>query len=81
VHCDAKLQSVLRKAIETQNIPVHTLFSGAGHDAMAMADICPVAMLFMRCDKGISHHPSEAIDTPDVAVSLAVLSHTLQNLS
>ncbi|AWX99377.1 allantoate amidohydrolase [Marinomonas primoryensis] len=81
VHCDAKLQSVLRKAIETQNIPVHTLFSGAGHDAMAMADICPVAMLFMRCDKGISHHPAEAIDTPDVAVSLAVLSHTLQNLS
>jgi allantoate deiminase len=81
VHCDAKLQSVLRKAIETQNIPVHTLFSGAGHDAMAMADICPVAMLFIRCDKGISHHPAEAIDTPDVAVSLAVLSHTLQNLS
>jgi allantoate deiminase len=81
VHCDGKLQSVLRKAIKTQNIPVHTLFSGAGHDAMAMADICPVAMLFIRCDKGISHHPAEAIDTPDVAVSLAVLSHTLQNLS
>jgi allantoate deiminase len=80
VHCDAKLQSVLRNAIETQNIPVHTLFSGAGHDAMAMADICPVAMLFMRCEKGISHHPAEAIDTPDVAVALEVLDHVIKNL-
>lgn len=81
VHCDAKLQSVLRNAIQTQNIPVHTLFSGAGHDAMAIADICPVAMLFMRCEKGISHHPAEAIDTPDVAVTLAVLHEALQNLA
>ncbi|MBM6550805.1 allantoate amidohydrolase [Marinomonas ostreistagni] len=80
VHCDAKLQSVLRDAIAAQNIDVHTLFSGAGHDAMAIADICPVAMLFMRCDKGISHHPAEAIMTEDVVATLAVLSHTLQSL-
>ena len=80
VHCDKALQSVLRDAIAAQNITAHTLFSGAGHDAMAIADICPVAMLFMRCDKGISHHPAEAIETSDVAVTLAVLSHTLQNL-
>lgn len=80
VHCDSRLQSVLRDAVEMQNIPVHTLFSGAGHDAMAMANICPVAMLFMRCEKGISHHPAEAIETHDVAVSLAVLNQTLQSL-
>lgn len=80
VHCDTELQSVLRDAIAAQNIDVHTLFSGAGHDAMAIADICPVAMLFMRCDKGISHHPAEAIMTDDVAATLAVLSHTLLSL-
>ncbi|MFD1383160.1 allantoate amidohydrolase [Rhodanobacter aciditrophus] len=80
VHCDQGMQASLRQAIEAQGITSHTLFSGAGHDAMAIADICPVAMLFMRCDKGISHHPAEAIETSDVAVTLAVLSHTLQNL-
>ena len=48
---------------------------------MAIADICPVAMLFVRCDKGISHHPAEAIDTPDVAVTLAVLNQTLLSLA
>jgi allantoate deiminase len=47
---------------------------------MAIADICPVAMLFMRCDKGISHNPAEAITTPDVAVALEVLDHAIKNL-
>jgi allantoate deiminase len=80
VHCDEQLQSVLRNAIEHSGHLVRTLPSGAGHDAMAIADICPVAMLFMRCDKGISHNPAEAINTPDVAVTLAVLDHAIQNL-
>ena len=80
VHCDPALQSVLRNAIEHTGHKVLTLPSGAGHDAMAIADICPVAMLFMRCDKGISHNPAEAIDTPDVAVALEVLDHAIKNL-
>lgn len=81
VHCDPTLQGVLRNAIEHAGHRVLTLPSGAGHDAMAIADICPVAMLFMRCDRGISHNPAEAVMTEDVAVALAVLDHTLQNLA
>jgi len=80
VHCDPVLQGVLRNAIEHAGHKVLTLPSGAGHDAMAIADICPVAMLFMRCDKGISHNPAEAINTPDVAVALEVLDHAIKNL-
>ncbi|GBL05232.1 allantoate amidohydrolase [Glaciecola sp. KUL10] len=49
------------------------LLSGAGHDAMAMAEICEVGMLFVRCDKGISHHPKESILVSDVQDTLAVL--------
>ncbi|MCB5162290.1 allantoate amidohydrolase [Marinomonas algarum] len=81
VHCDATLQGALRSGIEHAGHRVLTLPSGAGHDAMAIADICPVAMLFMRCDRGISHNPAEAVMTDDVAVALAVLNHTLQNLA
>jgi allantoate deiminase len=80
VHCDLGLQALLRQAIATQDIEPYTLFSGAGHDAMAMAEICPIAMLFLRCEKGISHHPAESIQMQDVATALAVLSHTLQHL-
>lgn len=42
------------------------LWSRAGHDAMAMAEITDVAMLFVRCHDGISHHPDEAVREIDV---------------
>jgi len=80
VHCDPRLQNVLSNAIQTTGYESLALPSGAGHDAMAIADICPVAMLFMRCDKGISHHPAEAILEEDVAVTLAVLDKAIQQL-
>ncbi|WP_340680808.1 allantoate amidohydrolase [Paraglaciecola sp.] len=79
VKCDSGLQTQLSQAIAKQGILPFTLSSGAGHDTMAMANICPVGMLFMRCDKGISHHPAEAITEHDVEHTLAVLHHFLQS--
>ncbi|HCY29890.1 MAG TPA: Zn-dependent hydrolase, partial [Alteromonas macleodii] len=61
-------------------IEPRVLASGAGHDAMAIADICPVAMLFTRCKGGISHHPAESITIDDVAASLSVLYKTISKL-
>ncbi|RDV27526.1 allantoate amidohydrolase [Alteromonas aestuariivivens] len=80
VLCSEFLQQNLRNAVAGCGYPVLTLPSGAGHDAMAMADICPVAMLFTRCHRGISHHPDEAIRQDDVAVSLQVLHRFLTQL-
>ena len=49
--------------------PLH-LPSGAGHDAMKMATITPVGMLFVRCGNGgISHHPDETLDAADAAAA------------
>ena len=80
VHCDSALQNTLLKGVTEAGIVPKVLASGAGHDAMAMAEICPVAMLFTRCKGGISHHPAESITTDDVAASLAVLHHSLRKL-
>jgi N-carbamoyl-L-amino-acid hydrolase len=33
--------------------------SGAGHDAMCVAALCPVAMLFVPSRGGVSHSPRE----------------------
>jgi allantoate deiminase len=49
------------------------LASGAGHDAMAMAALCPVGMLFVRCAGGISHNPAESMTIADADVAIAVL--------
>lgn len=43
------------------------LWSRAGHDAMAVAQICDIGMLFVRCYDGISHHPGEDVREIDVA--------------
>ena len=80
VHCDSALQNTLLKGVTEAGIVTKVLASGAGHDAMAMAEICPVAMLFTRCKGGISHHPAESITTEDVAASLAVMHHSLSTL-
>ena len=53
---------------------VPRLVSGAGHDALAMADAGPMGMLFVRCrNGGISHSPAELVDAEDVAAAAAAL--------
>ena len=49
-----------------EGVRVHHLPSGAGHDGMAIIDIAPIGMLFVRCKGGISHNPAEAVTLDDV---------------
>ena len=73
VACDARLVSLFKAAVAKHQPRVLTLPSGAGHDAAAMSALCPVAMLFVRCKGGISHHPAESVKTADVAKVIVVL--------
>jgi allantoate deiminase len=58
-----------------------TLWSRAGHDAMAMAAVTEVGMLFLRCHDGISHHPAESVREVDVARALDALEATVLHLA
>lgn len=80
VPCSAELSSLLRKAARTHVPGVIDLPSGAGHDAAVMAKIAPMAMLFVRCAGGISHHPDESVRLEDVAVALQVLTDFVRSL-
>lgn len=53
------------------------LWSRAGHDGMAMGAIADIAMLFVRCFDGISHHPDEAVREVDVARGLDALERAV----
>ncbi|WP_422569805.1 allantoate amidohydrolase [Buttiauxella gaviniae] len=64
--CDARLQHQLTSAITAVQGLSLSLPSGAGHDAIAIAEQWPVGMLFVRCDRGISHHPAELVLEADV---------------
>jgi allantoate deiminase len=45
--------------------------SGAGHDAMILAEHVPSTMLFLRSPGGLSHHPDETVLPEDVEAALA----------
>ncbi|MDD1781054.1 allantoate amidohydrolase [Enterovibrio sp. ZSDZ35] len=78
--CNASLQLSIASAIASLGKRVFTLPSGATHDASAMADLTPVAMLFVRCRKGISHNPSEFASEEDMGLAIKALMHLLSNL-
>ncbi len=71
--CDPALVDLMDEAIAESGLPPRRLVSGAGHDAMVMAALCPTAMLFIRCTGGISHNPAEAVEAADVEPALEVL--------
>lgn len=78
--CDAALMDLLDAATVAAGQPVRRLVSGAGHDAMVMAALCPTAMLFLRCKGGISHNPAEQVAPADVQVALAVMLGFIERL-
>lgn len=47
--------------------------SGAGHDAMNMAHICPTALIFVPSVKGISHNPKEFTHLNDIEKGIIVM--------
>jgi allantoate deiminase len=67
--CDPALTALLEQAVAATGQAPRRLPSGAGHDAMVIADLCPTAMLFIRCEGGISHNPREAVTEADCAVA------------
>jgi allantoate deiminase len=81
VQCDAALSKVLVDATESAGFKSFVLGSGAGHDAMAMAKLCPVSMLFIRCENGISHNPREAVLHEDVEAALKVVENFIISLA
>lgn len=81
VPCSPVPTALLARAVEALGYPSLRLASGAGHDAVVMAGLTEVAMLFVRCKGGISHHPAESVTEEDVGVAIDVLSKFLELLS
>ncbi len=79
VTCDPALVEALAAAVARVDVRPHRLASGAGHDGLAIAALCPIAMLFVRCKGGISHNPAELITTRDADIATRVLLDFLRH--
>jgi len=71
--CDAQVQDRFADAIRVLGAEPLRLGSGAGHDGQAMAKLCPIGMLFVRCRGGISHNPMEYANPQDLGLAVAAL--------
>ena len=76
VACAQWLQDRISASIERTvgARPARRLPSGAGHDAMVMAEVTDVGMMFVRCGAGgVSHNPAETVSREDAGLALAAL--------
>jgi allantoate deiminase len=78
--CDPALTGLLEEAVRGAGVQPLRLPSGAGHDAMVMADLAPTAMLFIRCKGGVSHNPAESVREDDCVLALQVMLGFVDNL-
>ena len=81
VASDSRQMAVLRWAVSEAQDKVPELCSGAGHDAVVMSKVAPMAMLFVRCRGGVSHHPDEYCSPEDVAACANAVAEAIRNLA
>jgi allantoate deiminase len=81
VPMDLFLVNEIERAIGQAGCEPHRMVSGAGHDAMILADRIPSAMVFLRTPGGISHDPAESVRTDDVVKAIECGMHLLEQLA
>jgi acetylornithine deacetylase/succinyl-diaminopimelate desuccinylase-like protein len=80
VPCAPWLQEQIAQSIERQGIDPMRLPSGAGHDAMVLAEVTDAGMLFVRCGAGgVSHNPAETVSAEDAGLAVAALLDFLRH--
>jgi allantoate deiminase len=81
VAMDSFLVGEIEQAILKTGCNPHRMVSGAGHDAMILAEKVPAAMIFLRTPGGISHDPAESVAAEDIAKAIECGLHLLDRLA
>jgi allantoate deiminase len=81
VGMDPLLTDQIERAVEEIGTVPHRMVSGAGHDAMILAEKIPAAMIFLRTPGGISHDPAESVAADDVAKAIECGLYLLEQLA
>jgi allantoate deiminase len=79
--CSKLVREAARAACKELGYEPFELASGAGHDGMHLTELCPIGMIFVRSEGGISHNPAEYSSKEDCAAGAAVLYRTLLGLA
>lgn len=74
---DQDCVAAVRAGAERLKVGHRDIVSGAGHDAVYMAKVCPTGMIFVPCENGISHNEIENATPEDLAAGCEVLFHAI----
>jgi len=77
VEFDPECVRVVGEAADKLGLQSMGIYSGAGHDAINMAQICPSGMIFVPCEDGVSHNELENANPEDLSAGTDVLLHVL----
>ena len=77
VETDNKIQNIIEKACNDNNISYKFMASGAGHDAKEIARKIPSGMIFVPSKDGKSHCPEEWTNWDDIYRGVEVLLNTI----
>jgi N-carbamoyl-L-amino-acid hydrolase len=75
VHFDPAIVELVEQSANALGVPCRRILSGAGHDAMNLAQRVPTGMIFVPCENGISHNEKENAKPEDLATGASVLLH------
>jgi ureidoglycolate amidohydrolase len=79
--CDPHIVAILGEICDELGVPAKKMVSRAYHDSLFMAQIAPIAMLFIPCRGGVSHRPDEFAKPEDIALGTRILADALARLA
>jgi allantoate deiminase len=74
------IQHSIEKAAQKLGVKYRYMFSGAGHDAELIAELCPTGMIFVPSREGRSHSPLEYTKPEHIEKGAQVMLETVLNL-
>lgn len=80
VLCSENLMNIIGEASNELGFTSKRIPSGAGHDTAQLSKVSPVSMIFIPCEKGVSHHPSEFVDISSIAKGVELLYESILKL-
>ena len=79
--CDAGVMAAVEASCGEAGVSHRRMVSRAYHDALFMARVCPVGMVFVPCRGGVSHRPDEFVGVGALEAGVRVLAGALRRLS
>jgi len=79
--CDPHLVATLNQVCADMGVTAKQMVSRAYHDSLFLAQVAPIAMIFIPCRGGVSHRPDEYSTPESIALGTRILARTLAKLS